>query len=187
MSEAILNSDLLPHANVLFIFVIIKQPPLLPELVLGPGPGQAAGGEQRELAVQGLVRSEPGRLLSVRPPFDCRRNICLLLHRLLFPQQRAREVGGIFESWTPFLLKCQTGQISGDNFIHSAERWTTKSISKTFGHYSAKTPSSECHDWIDWNVIKSSKQYHFEEAHKLKYSNPHPLKKSNVFTCKSRA
>lgn len=154
MSEAILNSDLLPHANVIFIFVIIKQPPLLPELVLGPGPGQAAGGEQRELAVQGLVRSEPGRLLSVRPPFDCRRNICLLLHRLLFPQQRAREVGGIFESWTPFLLKCQTGQISGDNFIHSAERWTTKSISKTFGHYSAKTPSSECHDWIDWNVIR---------------------------------
>lgn len=110
------DTNLLSHTKIIII-IIIKQLPLLPQFVLRPGPGQVAGGEQWRLSVQRLFWSVPGCLLSVRPPLGCRRSISLLLHRLLFPQQRAREVGGVLEPWTPFLLQYQRGQKVRDNFI----------------------------------------------------------------------
>lgn len=113
------NTNLLPHTEIIFV-IVVEQLPLLPQFVLGPGPWQIAGGQQWWLSVQSLIGSVPGSLLSVRPPFGCRGNVPLLLHRLLFSQQRAREVGGVFKPWTPFLLQYQRGQKLRDNFIPSA-------------------------------------------------------------------
>lgn len=113
-------THLFPYTQILVIVIIIKQLPLLPQFVLRPGPGQVAWGQQGWLSVQSLIRPVPGCLLSVRPPLGRRGNVSLLLHRLLFPQQRAREVGGVFEPRTPFLLQYQRGQKVQDNFIPSA-------------------------------------------------------------------
>lgn len=113
------DTNLLPHTEILFI-IIIKQLPLLPQFVLRPGPGQVAGGQQWWLSVQRLIGSVPGRLLPVWSPLGSRGKVPLLLHRLLFPQQRAREVGGVFKPGTPFLLQYQRGQKLRDNFIPSA-------------------------------------------------------------------
>ncbi len=115
------DTNLLPHTEILFL-IVIKQLPLLPQLVLRPWPRQVAGREQRWLTVQRLLGSVPGRLLSVWSPLGCRGSVPLLLHRLLFSQQRAREVGGVLEPWAPFLLQYQRGQKWQDNFIPSAYR-----------------------------------------------------------------
>lgn len=115
------DRHLLPSAQVVVVIVfIVKQLPLLPQLVLGSGSRQVARGQQGRLPVQSLVRPVSGRLLSVRSPLGRRGNVSLLLHRLLFPQQRAREVGGVLEPWAPLLLQYQRGQNGRDNFIPSA-------------------------------------------------------------------
>lgn len=114
--RVIKDTNLLPHAEILFL-IVIKQLPLLPQFVLGPGAGQVAGGEQGGLSVESLLRSVPGGLLSVRPPLHRCGRVPLLLQGLLLPQQRAREVGGVLEPWTPFLFQCQGGHKLRDNFI----------------------------------------------------------------------
>lgn len=118
------DTNLFPPAQVVVVILfIVKQLPLLPQFVLGPGgSGQGAWGQQRRLPVQNLVGPVPGRLLPVGPPLGRGGNVSLLLDRLLFPQQRAREVGGVLEPWAPLLLQCQRGQNGRDNFIPSAYR-----------------------------------------------------------------
>lgn len=116
LCHSVNDTNLLPHTEILFL-IIIKQLPLLPQLVLGPGPGQVAGGEQWWQSVERLLRSVPGRLFSVWFPLGCRGNVPFLLHRFLLPQQRAREVGSVLKPWTPFLLQYQRGHKLRDNFI----------------------------------------------------------------------